>query len=187
MLRACLVLLQKDGTNIPAASTTREEFENNMFHIIKKWHAKAGVDVPFYLSFDNNAIQATAEINTLTHPNTGEQIQLAPYGQKLNLPSYSHDLNRPIEHLFGTVKHQIKVQLYEDWAKYKDAKELQALVARIFNHLGDYGLDRQVAADVAALPKLWQILSTPAGILFADDEGDVHVGTGGDYPNSCAR
>lgn len=158
-----------------------------MFHIIKKWKAKAGEQEPFYLSYDNASIQATADLTTLKHPDTREEIHLAPYGQVMHLPAYSHDLNRPIEHLFGTVKHRIKVELYEDWAKYKDARELQKLVYSIFNNLAKYNLDRHVAADVAGLPLLWQILSTSAGILFADDEGDVHVGTGGDYPNAYAR
>lgn len=182
-----LVLLQKAGTSTPAEHTTREEFEDNMFHIIKNRRAKAGTDEPYYLSYDNNSIQATADLTSLKHPDTGEEIPLAPQGHRLELPAYSHDLNKPIEHLFGTVKHRIKVELYEDWAKYKDARELQKLVYTIFHNLAQYNLDRHVAADVAGLPLLRQILSTPATILFADDDGDVHVGTGGDYPNAYAR
>lgn len=186
MLRVFLVLLQKAGTSIEAAETTREEFEDNMFHIIKAWRSKVDEEVPFFLSFDNNSIQATAEIDTLRHPDTGEEITLAP-GKKLDLPAYSHDLNRPVEHLFGTVKHMAREELYANWAHYKDARQLQGMVYRLFHNLPVYGLKGHVAADVYGLPQLWQILSTPAGILFADDRGKVHVGTGGEYPNADYR
>lgn len=160
---------------------------DNMYYIIKTWNQKTN-NATYYLSFDNNAIQATADVTMFTNPDDpADTIPLLPNGIKLPLPAYSHDLNRPIEHIFGTVKHLIRTELYADWDRYKDAAALQGLVWQVFHNLAVYNMQRHVEADVAGLPLLWLILSTPAGILFADDCGKVHVGTGGDYPNAIAR
>lgn len=187
MPRCRLVLLQIESGKRDAKDTTKQEFLDNMFHIIKTWNAKTN-GAKYYLSFDNNSIQANADITVLKNPNDDEDvIPLAPNGTKLDLPGYSHDLNRPIEHIFGTVKHLIRCQLYEDWPHYSDARRLQTLTYQMFHNLIVYGLKDHVKDDVAGLPTLWQILSTPEGVSFCDYKGRLHVGTGGNYPNAIAR
>lgn len=158
-----------------------------MYYIIKNWNETTNHEV-YYLSFDNNAIQATANLFEIPNPNNPEEtVSLHPDGFKLPLPGYSHDLNRPVEHLFGTVKHLIKCELYADWGKYHNARKLQSLVYSMFHNLPAHGLSSHVKEDVDGLPLLWQIISTPAGVRFTDSKGRVHVGTGGDYPNGVAR
>lgn len=170
-----------------AKETTKQEFLDNMFYIIKTWNARTNRE-PYWLSFDNNSIQATADLHEVQNPNDPhETVGLHPNGFKLNLPAYSHDLNRPIEHLFGTVKHLIKCELYANWGKYSNAKSLQTLVYTMFHSLPAHGLSNHVTEDVEGLPLLWQIISTPLGQQFADSRGRAHVGTGGDYPNAVAR
>ncbi len=187
MPRCRLVLLQISSGKRDAKETTRQEFEHNMYYIIKNWNEKTK-GAKYYLSFDNNSIQATADLSALANPNNpSEVIRLADNGQQLPLPGYSHDLNRPIEHLFGTVKHIIRCQLYEDWEHYNNARKLQTLAYQVFHNLAVYGLKDHVKDDVAGLPTLWQILSTPEGVSFSDGKGRVHVGTGGNYPNAYAR
>lgn len=181
------MLLQIESGERDAKETTKQEFKDNMFHIIKNWNDKAK-GAKYYLSFDNNSIQATADISMLVNPNNADEvIPLAPKGTRLDLPAYSHDLNRPIEHLFGTVKHIIRCQLYEDWEHYNNARKLQTLTYQVFHNLPVYGLKDHVKNDVAGLPTLWQILSTPEGVSFCDHKGRGHVGSGGNYPNAIAR
>lgn len=187
MLRLRFVLLQLATGKRDAVETTREEFEDNLFYIIKNWNQKTNNDV-FFLSFDNASIQATADITHVRNPNDpSETYPINGAGYKLPLPAYSHDLNRPIEHIFGTVKHLIRCKLYEDWGQYRDARRLQTLVYQLFNNLPVYGLKDHVKDDVAGLPTLWQILSTPQGVAFFDAKGRAHVGSGGNYPNAYAR
>lgn len=103
MRRLHFVLLQLANGTRDALETTREEFEDNLFYIIKTWKKKTK-DAFFWLSFDNASIQATADLSQVKNPNDpSETYPIAPTGLKLPLPAYSHDLNRPIEHIFGTV------------------------------------------------------------------------------------
>ena len=178
--------LQKANSAEEADSTTREEFEDNMYHIMKSWKAKT--NDACLLSFDNAKIQATADLTTLydpLHPNDPEYaFQLEELGEKLDLPAYSHDLNRPIEHVFGTMKHRIREELYSKSWKYKTATSLQSLVWQQFH---ENLPPNQVQEDIKGLPLLWEVLMTPAGVTFIDANGKMAVGTGGDWPNAEYR
>lgn len=191
MRRTRVVPLQVKSGRRAAKGTTTAEFEDNMWHIVNTWRKKTNNSY-FFLSFDNNSIQATADLRVLTNPadptdtlpleQEGKQI-----GEVLDLPTYSHDLNRPIEHVLGTGKHLIKCELFKDWAKYKKASSTQTLAYTIFHSLPKHGMQDSVAQDVAGLPTLWHIISTPKDTQFVDDKGRVQVGTGGHYPNAVAR
>lgn len=164
-----------------AQATTREEFEDNLFHIVKAWRAKT--TDPFWLSYDNAKIQATANITTLYHPHypgdEEEAIQLDPDTCRLKIPPYSHDINRPIEHIFGTMKHRIREALYFEYKKYSTPKALQTMVWDLFHsHIPK----KHVVRDVEGLPMLWRVLSTPYGIRFMDDDSHEAVGSGGNWP-----
>lgn len=165
-----------------AASTTREEFEDNLFHIVKAWKAKT--NDPFMLQYDNAKIQATADIKILYHPHypgdKEEAIELDPSTNRIEIPPYSHDINRPIEHIFGTMKHRIREALYFEYKKYNTAAKLQTLVWDMFHsHIPP----QHVEKDVRGLKWLWQVLSTPFGIRFMADESCEAVGTGGNWPS----
>ena len=166
---------------------TREEFENNLYHIVKEWNKVTG-KASFWLSYDNDAVQATAEWRKLANPdNPNDTIDVTFNGVKLPLPAYSHDLNRPIEHLFGTVKHHLRCKLYEDWSLLDDPTKLQTMVRHVFNHLPQYGWDKHVEKDVAGLPHLWKMLKEPMGVTYYDDKQRLCVGVGGGYTNAYAR
>jgi hypothetical protein len=154
---------------------------------MKKWNEKTQ-NAPFLLSYDNAKIQATADISTLYHPDhPGEEehaIHIDPEVSKLPLPAYSHDLNRPIEHIFGTMKHKIREALYFEYHKYNTARNLQTLVWDQFHNFIPKG---QVEKDVRGLPYLWEVLSTDAGITFVRDDGSEAVGTGGNWTNAYMR
>ena len=48
-------------------------------------------------------------------------------------------------------------------------------------------LAEAVAKDVAGLPLLWHIISTPWGEEYTDARGDIHLGSEGDYPPAHYR
>jgi transposase len=182
-----LVFLQIANGTRDAKETTRQEFVDNMYYIMTEWNQKTK-SAPYFLSLDNNKIQATADLTRVQNPNNPHQsVSLAPNGARLPLPPYSHDLNRPIEHLFGTAKHMIRCALYTNWAHYKTPANLQSLVFTTFNTLTQLGYAGHVAKDVRGLPTLWETLAMPLGITYRDLKGRVQVGTGGDYPNAIAR
>jgi hypothetical protein len=179
--------LQKaNQPTVNAEATTREEFMDNLYHIIKAWEAKT--KDPFMLSYDNAKIQSTADIHTLYHPDhQGEDewaIELDPAITKLSLPPYSHDLNRPIEHVFGTMKHRIREALYFERAKYTTPTALHTLV---WDQFHTNIPEKHVERDVKGLPELWRVLSTPMGITFQFEDGRLAVGTGGNWPNAEYR
>lgn len=158
-----------------------------MYYILKEWKHKTN-NAYCYLSFDNAKIQATADLTELKcpgqQPEVADVIRLADVGEKLDLPAYSHDLNRPIEHIFGTMKHRIREELYFASWKYKSPAALQSLVMQQFHHNFP---KEQVASDIKGLPLLWQVLSVPSGITFVNFNDKLAVGTGGDWPNAEYR
>lgn len=182
-----LLFLQIANGTRDAKETTRQEFVDNMFYIMTEWNKKTN-SAPYFLSLDNNKIQATADLTHVQNPNNCHQsVSLAPNGSRLPLPPYSHDLNRPVEHLFGTTKHLMRCALYANWGHYKTPANLQGLVFSTFNTLHQLGYGGHVAKDVYGLPHLWEALYIPAGVTYRDYKGRVQEGTGGDYPNAIAR
>lgn len=185
--RRRLVFLQIANGTRDAKETTRQEFIHNMYYIMTEWNHKTN-SAPYFLSLDNNKIQATADLTRVENPNNPRQaVSLAPNGARLPLPPYSHDLNRPIEHLFGTAKHLIRCALYGNWGHYKTPANLQSLVFTTFNTLPQLGYGEHVAKDVRGLTHLWEALAMPFGVTYKDFKNRVQVGTGGDYPNAIAR
>lgn len=182
---ACTCPLQlKNGSEL-AQSTTEEEFKDNLYHICKAWYSKT--QDPIIFSYDNNKIQAGANISTLHHPDREQApISIDVTTQKLELPTYSPDLNRPIEHVFGCVKTKIRQALYKHAPKYNKGATLQTLVWDEV-HAWFKKYPNSVKEDVGGLPMLWRVLSTPACVTFVDDAGHLHVGSGGDWPMSIYR
>lgn len=157
-----------------------------MYHIVKAWKAKTSDD--FFLSYDNAKIQETADISELYHPHyPGDNeyvILVDPEASRLKLPPYSHDLNRPIEHIFGTMKHKIREQLYFEHMKYTTALSVQNMV---WDQFHKHMPKQQVEKDVRGLPYLWDVLSTPFGIQVQREDDSIFVGSGGNWPTQEYR
>lgn len=195
--RRCLPSLQKKGSAEDAKSTTEEEFKDNLYKIVQKFQRKtkqynrdnnlgSEADAPV-LCYDNNKIQRIADISTLQYDNEPD-IMLDPATQRVDLPTYSPDMNRPIEHVFGFVKPRVRAHIYERYEHYVSgaagAKDLQAIVIQVFEK---ELVPEAVAKDVAGLPLLWHIISTPWGEEYTDARGDIHLGSEGDYPPAHYR
>jgi hypothetical protein len=188
--RTCRVPLQIKSGKRAALSTTTAEFEDNMWYIVNEWRQKTG-KIYFFLSFDNASIQATADLSKFTNPNNPQDVlhldqDGTKIGEVLDLPKYSHDLNRPIEHVLGSGKHLIKCELVKAWSNYSKPRTAQNMAHTTFYSLPKHNMADSVAKDVDGLPALWQIISTPKGVQFVDTKGRLQIGTGGDYPNAKA-
>jgi hypothetical protein len=192
-----LPLLQKKGTAIDAKSTTSEEFTDNLYKIVEKFERKTQqynkannkgdkADAPV-LCYDNNKIQRIADISTLEYDDE-PVIQLDPSKQRVHIPTYSPDMNRPIEHIFGFIKPKVRAHIYQRYEHYTSdaagAKDLQSIVMQVFEKELVAGA---VERDVKGLPLLWHVISTPWGEEHTDERGDIHLGSGGDYPPAYYR
>jgi hypothetical protein len=170
--------LQKKGQVEDAASTTEEEFIDNLWGIIHTYQRKTGW-LPV-LSYDNVKIQEIADISEVAYAQ-GEEgrevFRLNPALNKVDLPTYSPDMNRVIEHTFGIVKPLVRVSIYRRERDYSKGLQLQTAVVEAFHTL-KHGAIRN---DTKGLPLLWRVLSTPEGTTFEQPPGHTHVGTGGGY------
>lgn len=169
-----------------AAATTREEFEDNLYHIVKAWQAKT--TDRFYLCYDNAKIQSSADIKILYHPHypgdRSQAMRLDPDQCRIVIPPYSHDCNKPIEHVFATMKHRIREQLYFEHKKYTTSASVQTMVWDQFHNNFP---KQQVAKDVESLEYTWEVLSHPFGVRFEHRSGGLGTGTGGNWPNAKYR
>ncbi len=196
-LRRSLPPLQTKGTAEDAKSTTAEEFTDNLYKIVQKFQQKTkeynkkegkGEEADaLVLCYDNIKIQRIADISTLEYDNE-PPIVLDPSKQKVHLPTYSPDMNRPIEHIFGFIKPRVRAHIYERYEHYTSsaagAKDLQTIVMKVFEQELVPGA---VERDVEGLPLLWHIISTPWGDEYTDPHGDIHLGSEGDYPPAHYR
>jgi hypothetical protein len=130
-----------------------------------------------YLSFDNASIQAKIEVTCLKRE--GKPNISMPDDHNLKIPKYSPDINRGIEHQFGGGKPRVRNECYSLDHVVISATELRKIVRRQFT----IGVPKySVAKDVAGLTLLWQLISSPAGQRWTDEEtGRLCVGTGGNW------
>lgn len=179
---AATCCVQKKGKCDPAFSTTEEEMTDLLALTCKKFHDKTG-SWP-YLNYDNNKIQKNIGIDPddpdvyRLSSNHGDDIVM-PRDRKLPQPTHSPDCNRPVEHAFGSGKTRVRNNLYMDNKRVTSGAQLRPCVKKQFTSGGMPAL--AVREDVLQLPLLYEIISTPAGVVWEDEEGKVHVGTGGDW------
>lgn len=170
--------LQTKGKGDDASSTTEEEFEDNMWLIVTKFIRDTGV-YPL-LSYDNVKIQKGVNISNLKYAQGQEGkpiIRLSSELHKVDLPTYSPDMNRVIEHTFGVVKQRVRVQIYQGARDFSKGAQLQTAVVQTFDSLKRGSIKN----DTKGLPLLWRVLSTAEGATFEQPPHHKHVGTGGGY------
>lgn len=167
-----------------AKSTTECEFSDLLWHTCHLFHKKTG-QWP-YLCYDNNKIQKNIDVTNIPYPEgctvhipegESENIHL-PADHKIPLTTHSPDGNWPVEHIFNTGKSQIRNNLYSGGKRITTGAELRKVVRQQFEH---HLPDGAVAADVARLPVLWEMISSDVGVVFEDEDGKLHYGTGGNW------
>jgi hypothetical protein len=171
--------LQTKAKGEKATSTTAEEFEDNLWMIVDKFKRRTGVWP--VLSYDNNKIQVALDVRHIEYAQgqEGKEVfRLDPTLNKVDLPTYSPDMNRAIEHVFAGVKQRVRAAIYKGEKDFTKSSVLQSVVHEKFTTLPEGA----VRKDVYGLPLLWRVLSTAEGDDFEDPPGTKHVGTAGGYP-----
>ena len=162
-----LFTLQTKRGGEPAASTTTEEFEDNLWLIVHKFKQDTGVWP--VLSYDNVKIQKAVDVTHIEYAQGEEGKEVFSLSQdfnKVDLPTYSPDMNRAIEHVFGDVKERVRVAIYRGEHDFSKGAELQKVVWDTFHKLKQWA----VKNDTKGLPLLWRVLSTAAGVEFEQDQ-----------------
>ena len=173
---------QKKHSGEPALSTTEEEMTDLLYLTCREFHRRTG-HYP-YLNYDNNKIQQSIGLDP-QHPDQyrlssehGEDIVM-PKDHRLPQPPHSPDCNRPVEHQFGSGKTRLRNDLYLKGVRITTGAQLQT---RVHEEFSKYMPEFSVRKDVEHLPLLWEVISTTRGeAVYVDDEGKVHVGSGGDW------
>lgn len=166
---AFFCLQQRKGTNKKAKSTTQEEFEDNMAMLHGKVLYLRGAETwkPLYC-YDNNRIQANAEFR---------RMYFACH-QRVHIPPYSPDFNKPIEHVFHQMKDKLRVKIYQHNGPL-EVKQLRKWVVEIFEQ--EISVD-SIAKDVQSLKNTYLAVSTDKGCAKTTPNGHTVMGTGGDWP-----
>lgn len=149
-----------------------------MYLIVSRFMRDTGVKP--LLSYDNVKIQKHVNISKLQYGQEDEAkpvIRLDPAVDKVDLPTYSPDMNRVIEHTFGVVKPLVRVEIYRGTRDFRKGENLMKVVRATFMSL----TNGSVANDVKGLPLLWRVLSTAEGVAFEQPPKHKHVGTAGGY------
>jgi len=169
--------LQKQDTADIAKGITSEEFTDNLWLIVNKFHARTRL-WPL-LSYDNAKVHKGANLAQLKYAQGEEDKQVFRLDNnlhKVDLPTYSPDKNRVIEHVFGDAKQRMRVQIYQGNGDYSKGPELQTAAWEVFHSLKRDA----VANDTKSLPLLWRVLSTAEGTEFEFPLGTSMWGQVGD-------
>lgn len=169
--------LQTIKGNKIAKGTTKEEFTDIMKKLVqvaREELAKVDPNLTPIFSYDNNKIQADAKL---------QDMGITPE-EKLELPTYSPDMHKVIEHVFGILKGQLQAEMLRTNPSKLSARKAQRMVRAYF--MG--GISKEsIQADVKSLPVTWHIISTPEGVEELGPDGHMHKGTGGEWADTRHR
>jgi hypothetical protein len=156
---------------VPAKSTTREEFEDIMRELVST--AKIGLmrwGLKPLFSWDNNKIQKTANL---------ERMGLTA-AERVSLPVYSPDMHKVIEHYFGIIKPMVRKHVLGLGKATIDVVDGMAIVKSCWQ-LTKLRYMGSIKKDVESLPVTWHIISTEEGVSAEGPDGKLYVGTGGEW------
>jgi len=118
---------------------------------------------------------------------------------KIDLPKYSPDMHKVVEHIFARLKPLVYEEMYR-LDHPATAQEVQGMVRRIFNcEVPDDDPDKSKSAllkeqfrksieeDSESLVNTYRVIATDAGVMFMDEKGKTHIGVGGDWPPGTYR
>jgi hypothetical protein len=161
---------KSDNTKV-AKSTTSAEFLLHLQAIIKEWAINRGEHSIPYLQYDNNKIQASADLSS---------IGLSP-ACRVPLSAYSPDLNRAIEHSFGWLKDEVRGWLYSWLQQHPNSVPSTKLLADTTHAIFMQRKQEWIEKDVLGLPQLWQVIDRDEGHRFRGSNGKWLTGSGGGW------
>jgi hypothetical protein len=169
--------LQTIKTKKIAKSTTKEEFTDIMKKLVevaREQLAKVDPNLKPLFSFDNNKIQKYAPL---------DKMGITPE-EKLELPPYSPDMHKVIEHVFAILKGQVQAEMLRN----NPASLKSAAAHKIVEVYFKGGISKHsIQADVKSLPVTWHIISTAEGVTAEGPDGKMYRGTGGDWADTRHR
>ena len=125
-------------------------------------------------SWDNNRTQGFANLANMGLKGV-DQVPLA---------TYSPDMHKVIEHVFGRLKPMVQKELLSEGLPALDTVAAQQLVKRLFlNNI----TTESIANDVASLPKAYFVIKLEKGVTAVGPDGHLHEGVEGDYPPRVYR
>lgn len=156
-----------------AKKMTIAEFEDNMTAMVQQekpfWR---NPQQPPLFCYDNDQVQVKARLSVMG---------LKPW-QRVEIPPHSPDFNQPIEHVFNTIKSELRNELYE-YNGVVDGKWVQDTVAKIFKKIKKSSIRK----NVEKLPLTYLAVMTDKGVTVTSSSGKQVVGTGGAYPKAYLR
>jgi hypothetical protein len=163
----------KNNPNKKAKKMTTTEFEDNMAALVEQekryW---PDPKQPPLFCFDNDKVQKLASLTKMG----------LKHWQKVEIPPHSPDFNQPIEHIFNTLKTELRNELYA-YGDVVDAKWVQQTVLKIFKHIKK----RSIRKNVDNLPLTYLAVMTDKGVTVTSSTGKQVVGSGGAYPGAARR
>lgn len=172
MLCDALVLLNlqtRRDKNKKAKAMTKEEFTDIMGLLVRQaredLQRKCGLEPIF--SYDNNSVQANAKLAAM---NLAEE-------NKLELPPWSPDMHKVIEHVFAVLKGKVQARLLKLNPKCLTPAQARDLVEECFFEITTQG----IRADIESMPITWHIISTEEGLLSQGPDGRIYKGAGGGW------
>ena len=169
--------LQTIRGNKKAKGTTKQEFTDIMKKLVvvaRQQLAKVDPNLKPIFSYDNNKIQKHAKL---------ADMGITPE-ERLELPTYSPDMHKVIEHVFAILKGQLQEEMLKNNPPKMDSATAQHMVWLYFMH----GISKKsIRADVKSLPVTWHIISTLDGVWAKGPDGKMYRGTGGDWADTSHR
>lgn len=162
----------KSGYTEDAKAGTKQEIQDNT----KCWVQKAKG-----LAQQHRHRVVASWDNASMHTFRVSKVGLTPT-QHLALPPHSPDLHQIIEHCFARLKQELVAKLYKlGWDNVTPEVVAREVLALCEDQHGTVASAAVIRADLAHLPRLYRVLSTPKGQYVFDGNRWVQ-GSGGDWP-----
>lgn len=159
-----------------AKQITRQEFEDLMKQVVikvkEKLRAKGAHWQPLW-SWDHVSLHEGIDWH---------RVGLTA-NQRVPLGVRAPDMHKPIEHVFAFLKRALHYELYKGSYQLTPTVAQQKLRQIFYNELKA----KSVAADVASLPYVYKLVSTPCNQAVCLPDGTWECGTGGNWAPKAHR
>lgn len=183
LLCHCCHLQRKDGAD--ASSTVTLEIADNLYKMVEHFRAKTGEDP--IIMMDNVKIQAGIPDNKIE--SRYGTITL-PDGCRIRFPPYSSDINQVAEHSIAAVKGGVTEQVFEECCRqvHFHKHSLQRIFKNQFNLFEQgYLHPKGVEHNFAKLQTVFRVIASGEDEWFMDENGKMHHGSNGNWPNADDR
>lgn len=97
-------------------------------------------------------------------------------------PKQSPDIQKPVEHAIGFIKRRFRHRLLSS-PRPLTAREMQRLVEEVAFEYPTASIQK----DVLSLPLTYGVIATPRGQMYKAENGSLHPGCGGGWPEARYR